>query len=76
MAGFYENINGDKALNLAIKKHINRFPERFMFRLHDYEYDNLWFQIKTSSLENACGGRQKLISFQYIVNYSILFCLC
>ena len=25
--------NGTKSLNLAVKRHINRFPERFMFPL-------------------------------------------
>ena len=25
--------NGTKSLNLAVKRHINRFPERFMFQL-------------------------------------------
>ena len=29
----YGCINGTKSLNLAVKRHINRFPERFMFPL-------------------------------------------
>lgn len=27
----YECSNGTKSVNLAVKRHINRFPERFMF---------------------------------------------
>lgn len=49
--------NGIKTINLAVKRHINRFPERFMFQLSDMEYHNLRFQIETSSL-NEHGGRR------------------
>ena len=33
LARLYECVNGTKTINLAVKRHINRFPERFMFRL-------------------------------------------
>ena len=33
LARLYGCKNGTKSLNLAVKRHINRFPERFMFRL-------------------------------------------
>ena len=31
LAKLYECANGTKTINLAVKRHINRFPERFMF---------------------------------------------
>lgn len=40
-----------KSLNLAVKRNIKRFPEDFMFQLNKEEWDNLRFQIETSSLQ-------------------------
>ena len=57
LAKLYGCTNGTKTINLAVKRHINRFPERFMFQLSDNEYHNLRFQIETSSL-NEHGGRR------------------
>ena len=48
LARFYECANGTKTINLAVKRHINRFPERFMFRLtRDEYYKILKFQSET-----------------------------
>ena len=33
LARLYECKNGTKTINLTVKRHINRFPERFMFQL-------------------------------------------
>jgi len=38
-----------KALNQAVKRNIERFPEDFMFQLRDKEFANLKSQIVTSS---------------------------
>ena len=59
LAKLYQCKNGTKTINLAVKRHINRFPERFMFQLTKEEYDNLKFQFETSSW-NAYGGVRKL----------------
>ncbi len=59
LAKLYQCKNGTKSINLAVKRHINRFPKRFMFQLTKDEYDNLKFQIETSS-GNAYGGVRKL----------------
>lgn len=40
-----------KNLNKAVKRNIERFPEDFMFQLSSTEYENLRFQIGTSSWE-------------------------
>ena len=52
LAKLYECSNGTKSINLAVKRHINRFPERFMFQLTKDEYYNiLRFQSETLELE-------------------------
>ena len=33
LAKLYQCKNGTKSINLAVKRHTNRFPERFMFQL-------------------------------------------
>ena len=47
LAFLYECANGTKSINLAVKRHQNRFPERYMFRLTDEESKIIWFQIET-----------------------------
>ena len=54
LARLYECKNRTKAINLAAKRHINRFPQRFMFQLTDKEYKDLRFQSETSEY----GGRR------------------
>ena len=54
LAKLYECVNGTKTINLAVKRHINRFPERFMFRLtKDEYYKILRFQSETLELEQG-----------------------
>ena len=48
LALLYECKNGTKSINLAVKRHINRFPERFMFQLTEEECKSISrFQIET-----------------------------
>ncbi len=52
-----------RVLNQAVKRNIERFPERFRFQLTKEEYENLISQFVTSSLEeekSGYGGRRKL----------------
>ena len=54
LARLYKCANGTKTINLAVKRHINRFPERFMFRLtRDEYYKILRFQSETLELEQG-----------------------
>lgn len=54
LAKLYECANGTKTINLAVKRHINRFPERFMFQLTKQEYyEILRFQSETIELEKG-----------------------
>ena len=45
-----------KVFNQAVKRNIERFPQDFMFRLNENEYENLRSQFVTSSLGH--GGRR------------------
>ena len=45
-----------KALNQAVKRNINRFPEDFMFKLTKSELEILRSQIVTSNLNNNHGS--------------------
>ena len=42
-----------KVFNQAVKRNIERFPEKFRFQLTQEEYDNLRFQSGTSSLGSS-----------------------
>ena len=45
-----------KALTRAVIRNIERFPDDFMFQLDEREFENLRYQIGTSSLNH--GGRR------------------
>jgi len=49
LAKLYECANGTKTINLAVKRHIKRFPERFMFQLTEKEFNELRFQFETTN---------------------------
>lgn len=42
-----------KVFNQAVKRNIERFPEKFRFQLTQEEYENLRFQNGTSNLDNS-----------------------
>ena len=49
LAKLYGCKNGTKSLNLAVKRHINKFPKRFMFQLTENETKLLRFQNETTN---------------------------
>ena len=61
----YECANGTKTINLAVKRHMNRFPERYMFQLTDSESKIIWFQIETKygTVETRGGTYNKHFAF-------------
>lgn len=59
LAKLYECTNGTKDVNKAVNRNIERFPSDFYFQLIPEEYQNLKFQIGTSSLKTH-GGVRKL----------------
>jgi len=50
LAALYETET--KALNLAVKRNLKRFPQDFMFQLTKEEFEGLRFQIETLELED------------------------
>lgn len=52
LAKLYQCKDGTKEINQAVKRHINRFPERFMFQLIFEEYNNLRFQFGTANISS------------------------
>lgn len=48
LAELYNCKNGIKTINQAVKRNIERFPERFMFQLNENEYTILRSQIGTT----------------------------
>ena len=65
LAVLYGCRNGTKSINLAVKRHINRFPERFCFKLTDEESKNFWFQLETKkdNIETRGGKYDKPYAF-------------
>lgn len=48
LAKLYKFKNGTKTINLVVKRHINRLPEKFMFQITEEEMMNLSrFQLET-----------------------------
>ena len=52
LARLYGCKNGTKTINQAVKRHINRFPNRFMFQLNNSEYKKLQSQFGTANNKN------------------------
>ena len=52
LAKLYGCKNGTKTINQAVKRHISRFPDRFMFQINDNEYKKLQSQIGTANHYN------------------------
>ena len=58
-----------KALNQAVKRNADRFPEDFMFQLTASEWSNLKSQFVTSSVEGA-GNEEDALNRSQIVTGS------
>ena len=41
LAKLYECANGTKTINQAVKRHIKKFPERYMFQLTKEEFNKI-----------------------------------
>ena len=48
LAKLYKCKNGTKTINQAVKRNIDRFPQRFMFQLNEDEYNHMWSQTGTT----------------------------
>lgn len=62
-----------KTLNLAVKRNLKRFPDDFMFRLTNEEYDSLRFQFETlkkigsdnQSIKRGRGQHTKYLPYAF-----------
>lgn len=57
LAILYECANSTKTINQAVKRHPNRFPERFMFQLTEGEYNDLRSQVGTANISVSKKSR-------------------
>ena len=64
LAKLYECANGTKTINLAVKRHINRFPERYMFQLTREEYYNI-LRFQTETLKLKQGQYSKFLPYVF-----------
>lgn len=53
LAKLYECANGTKTINQAVKRHIKKFPERYMFQLTKEEYIKLRSQSGTLEVDGV-----------------------
>lgn len=64
LAKLYQCKNGTKTINQAVKRHINRFPERFMFQLTNEEYIAI-LRSRTGTLELEQGRYSKYLPYVF-----------
>ena len=63
LAKLYQCVNGTKTINLAVKRHINRFPERFMFQLTKEETIKIYSRFQTETLNDSTNLRGSNIKY-------------
>ena len=74
LAKLYECANGTKTINLAVKRHIKRFPERFMFQLTKEEIKEIFPRFQIETLNASTNSRGKNIKYlPYAARESICF---
>ena len=69
LAKLYECVNGTKTINLAVKRHIKRFPERFMFQLTKEEILEIIPRFQSETLnesQNLRGSNIKYLPYAFI----------
>lgn len=54
-----------KVFNQAVKRNIERFPQKFRFQLTEEEYKNLRSQIVTLSLDKGWGTHKKYLPYVF-----------
>lgn len=64
LAYLYQCANGTKTINQAVKRHINRFPERFRFQLSKEEYYSI-LRSQVGTLELKQGKYAKYLPYVF-----------
>ncbi len=65
LAKLYECANGTKTINLAVKRHIKRFPERFMFQLTKEEAKEIYSRFQVETLNDLRGSNIKYLPYVF-----------
>ena len=64
LAKLYQCKNGTKTINLAVKRHLNRFPERFAFRL-SIEECKIFSRFQSETLKEGSGHNIKYLPYVF-----------
>ena len=65
LANLYQCANGTKTINLAVKRHLSRFPERFMFQLTLEEANKLRSRFQFETLNTSRGNNIKYLPYVF-----------
>ena len=71
LAYLYHCANGTKTINQAVKRHIDRFPERYMFRLTKEEYYSI-LRSQSGTLELEQGQYSKYLPYAFTEEGSLM----
>jgi len=66
LARLYECKNGTKEINQAVKNNIEKFPERYSFKLNDEEVNNLRSKILTTNVNSMSRSNPRVFTEQGI----------
>ena len=50
LAILYQCVNGTKSINEAVRRNVEKFPERFSWKLTSEELKYLWSQFATANI--------------------------
>lgn len=56
LARLYECKNGTKEVNQAVKNNIDKFPERYSFKLTNQECKDLWSKYLTANVSSKSSS--------------------
>lgn len=64
LAKLYECKNGTKEINQAVKNNIDKFPERYSFKLTDHECKDLWSKYLTVNVSSKSRSNPRVFAEQ------------
>lgn len=72
LAKLYECKNGTKEVNQAVKNNIDKFPERYSFKLTDQEYKNLWLKYLTANISSKSRSNPRVFTEQGVYIFATI----
>lgn len=64
LARLYECKNGTKEVNQAVKNNIDKFPERYSFKLTNHECKDLWSKYLTANISSKSRSNPRVFTEQ------------